>query len=159
MQKQGDQFRKIYPHEIQPQLANLSDDIKTNEDLIKTTQEAYYCLLLKVNPNYKERGLQMKLNSKRSVSIAGESNTHLRVFTIQTIVFNSYPVAQIKHIGATKPSNWRPWDPKNKTKCCRFDAKDQRSFFYQELFMWFIKRNIGYLFLSGINVIIINLDM
>ncbi len=56
------------------------------------------------------------------------SDTHLRVFTIQTIVFNSYRVAQIKHIGATKPANWRPWEPKNKTKCRRFDAKDQRSF-------------------------------
>ena len=38
--------------------------------------------------------------------------------------FNSYRVAQIKHIGATKPANWRPWEPKNKTKCRRFDAKD-----------------------------------
>ena len=222
LRKQGDQFKKFSPPEVQQELAGLSEALETNENFIKTTQEAYFHLLLKVNPNYKERGLWMKLNSKRSVAIAGESekawqlrkqynraknaskrlkqkrdaflrefqafeigvddaaldllkgpsckdrnrlvsflksickhyasrwcietgyetieyhfpiqyqgyssDTHLRVFTIQTIVFNSYRVAQIKHIGATKPANWRPWEPKNKTKCRRFDAKDQRSF-------------------------------
>ena len=70
-----------------------------------------------------------------------------------------YRVAQIKHIGATKPANWRPWEPKNKTKCRRFDAKDQRSFSYQDPFIGVIKRIAGSIFLSGIKLNIINLDM
>ena len=71
--KTGRSIQEILPPEVQQELAGLSEALETNENFIKTTQEAYFHLLLKVNPNYKERGLWMKLNSKRSVAIAGES--------------------------------------------------------------------------------------
>jgi hypothetical protein len=56
------------------------------------------------------------------------SDTHVRCFVLQAMVFNSYRIAQIKHIGVKKPPNWRPWDPKNKGCCRQFRAKDRRTF-------------------------------
>jgi hypothetical protein len=56
------------------------------------------------------------------------SDSHLRYFVIQAILFNSYRVAQIKHIGAKKPHNWRPWDPKKKLCCRQFSAADRKGF-------------------------------
>jgi len=56
------------------------------------------------------------------------SDSHLRYFVIQTILFNSYRVAQIKHIGARKPHNWRPWKPRKKLCCRPFSAADRKGF-------------------------------
>ncbi|HMF34121.1 MAG TPA: hypothetical protein VKK79_22040 [Candidatus Lokiarchaeia archaeon] len=56
------------------------------------------------------------------------SDTHLRIYVLQATVFNSYRVAQIKHVGASKPSNWHLWDPENKFRCRRFSAADLRGF-------------------------------
>jgi hypothetical protein len=56
------------------------------------------------------------------------SDTHVRCYVVQAIVFNAYRVAQILHIGATKPPNWRPWDPRKKLCCRRFSNSDRQSF-------------------------------
>ena len=56
------------------------------------------------------------------------SDTHLRIYVLQAIVFNSYRVAQVKHVGAGKPHNWRPWDPRKKIRNRQFSAADLRSF-------------------------------
>ena len=56
------------------------------------------------------------------------SDTHVRIFILQCLIYNDFRVAQIKQIGATKPYNWKPWDPKNKNRCRRLSAKEQRMY-------------------------------
>lgn len=56
------------------------------------------------------------------------TDTHLRIFALQAIVYNAYRVAQVKHVGARKPPNWHPWEPKKKVRCRKFSAKDLRGF-------------------------------
>lgn len=56
------------------------------------------------------------------------SDTHVRVFTLQCLIYNDFRVTQIKHIGAIKPYNWRPVDPKDKSRCRRFTAAEQRMY-------------------------------
>lgn len=56
------------------------------------------------------------------------SDTHVRVFTLQSLIYNDFRVAQIKRIGATKPYNWRPVDPRDKSRCRRFTAAEQRMY-------------------------------
>ena len=56
------------------------------------------------------------------------SDTHVRVFTLQCLMYNDFRVSQIKHIGATKPHNWRPVDPRDKSRCRRFTAAEQRMY-------------------------------
>jgi len=54
------------------------------------------------------------------------SDTHVRIYVPQAMVFNSYRVAQIKHVGATKPHNWRPWKARMKLRCRQLSAAEQR---------------------------------
>ena len=56
------------------------------------------------------------------------SDTHLRIYVVRVIVFNSYRVAQIKHVGAAKPHNWHPWDAKKKVCCRQFRSVDLQEF-------------------------------
>ena len=56
------------------------------------------------------------------------TDTHLRIYALQAIVFNGYRVAQVKHVGAGKPHNWRPWEPRKKIRNRRFSAADLRGF-------------------------------
>lgn len=56
------------------------------------------------------------------------SNTHLRAYVVRAIVFNSYRVAQITHVGNAKPPNWRPWEEKKKIRCRQFRASDLQAF-------------------------------
>ncbi|HMF32958.1 MAG TPA: hypothetical protein VKK79_16160, partial [Candidatus Lokiarchaeia archaeon] len=56
------------------------------------------------------------------------SDTHVRIYVLQAMVFNSYRVAQIKHVGATKPHNWRPWDARKKLRCRQLSAAEQRAY-------------------------------
>ena len=56
------------------------------------------------------------------------SDTHVRIYVLQAILFNSYRVAQIKHVGATKPHNWRPWDARKKLRCRQLSAAEQRAY-------------------------------
>jgi len=222
LRKQNEKYGDFDPREMQVQLDILTNDLTTNEKRLETLKAEYFCLLREVNPDYKERGLEMKLNSmgisqlskepsnawavrKQYRAVQGKirvakqkrdaflrdfqifeigvdkaaldllkgspckarsvlinklkscgkdycsrwciesgfeiieyqfplhyhgysSDTHIRCFVVQAAVFNSYRVAQIKHIGATKPHNWRPWNPKNKICCRQFRTAERRTF-------------------------------
>ena len=222
LRKQADKYCDFNAQEVQGHYLELADAVKKNEELLETLKGQYFSLLKTVNPEYTERGVGMKLNSKRSVQLANEpaeawavqkhhqriqgvirsakqklnaflrefqifeigvdeltlnllkgptchertkiitflkscckdynsrwciesgfecieyqfpfhyygysSDTHVRCYVAQAIVFNSYRVAQILQIGATKPPNWRPWNPKKKLCCHRFSSKDRQSF-------------------------------
>jgi hypothetical protein len=70
------------------------------------------------------------------------SDTHLRIYVVQGIVFNSYRAAQIKHVGASKPANWRPWDPKEKFRCRRLSAADLRGFSSKTYLLGLLKESM-----------------
>jgi hypothetical protein len=202
LQKQADKYCDFNAAEVQAQLAQLSNTVKENENLLESLKSQYYTLLRTVNPSYTDRGLGMKLNAKNANQLTNEpadacdvrwqhrrvqgvirrskrkleaflrefqifeigvdqatlallkgppchertkinsflkscckdygsrwciesgfeiieyqfplhyygnsSDTHVRCYVVQAIVFNAYRVAQILHIGATKPANWRP---------------------------------------------------
>jgi hypothetical protein len=71
------------------------------------------------------------------------SDTHFRVYVLQAMMFNSYRVAQIKHIGENKPPNWRPWDPKMNLRCRQFNPTDQRSFSTKGYLLGLLKESLN----------------
>jgi hypothetical protein len=79
------------------------------------------------------------------------SDTHLRIYVLQAIVFNSYRVAQIKHVGAAKPHNWRPWDPKMKVHCRQFRAADLRSFSTKTYLLGLLKESLNAFFCRSVS--------
>lgn len=222
LQNHDDKFCDFSSAEVQAQLKTLSQAIATNEETLQRLELDYCHILRSQKAHYLQRGLLMKLHSKKKDPLSGEphdawvlrnqysrakratkrrqqecdaflrefqvfelgvdaavltrikgahskardhlisllrssckeyvsrwciesgyesidyhfplqykgpsSDTHLRVYVLQASVFNSYRVAQIKHIKATKPHNWRPWDPKMKIRCRQFRTADTRSF-------------------------------
>jgi hypothetical protein len=79
------------------------------------------------------------------------SDTHVRCYVAQAIVFNSYRVAQILHIGASKPANWRPWDPKKKLCCRRFSISDRQSFTTKGYLISLLKESLNQYFCRALN--------
>lgn len=245
LRKQDNKFCEFNHCDVQSQLTTLTSEVIKQEKRVETFKEEYFQMLWKLNPDYTERGLGMKLNSKSNNRIAKESsdawairkqfcaaqgkiqiakqkrdiflrefqifeigvdkaalnllkglpcnaraelieslkscgkdycsrwciesgfqimeyqfplhyhgyssNTHVRCFVVQAMMFNSYRVAQINHIGTTKPHNWRPWDPKNKICCRQFRAIDRRSFSTKGYILGLLHESLSYYFCRTLN--------
>lgn len=236
IRKQNGTYIPLNSQEVQKDLQNLVETIIKAEKDLESIQLDYFMLLRKINPDYKDRGLMMKLNSSCKDIISNEpiaahikrmqyqkvkaqienltrkrdaflrefqiyeigvdkaaldllkalpsnsqkelidflksccmdysarwciepgfetieyqlpfhyqgnsSATALRCFTIQTILFNSYRVAQIKHIGKDKPSGWRPFDENNSHCCRRFSAQERQGFTAKSYILCLLERSL-----------------
>ncbi len=245
LRKQNDKFIPFNPKEVKTELQILTENVKNAEKDLESIQSDYISLLRNVNPEYKDRGIMMKLNSLSKEILSNEPNkafqkrkeywkvkaqiakfiqkrdaflrefliyeigvdretikllketssiqreetleflktcgmdysarwciepgfetieyqlplhyqgnssaTALRCFTIQAILFNSYRVAQIKHVSRDKPIGWDPFDEKNALCCRRFTAQERRGFTAKGYILTLLEQSLKKYFCRKIN--------
>lgn len=245
LRKQNDNFIPFNIQEVRTELQNLTNNVKNAENDLERIQSDYISLLRIVNPEYKDRGIMMKLNSLSKERLANEPNkafqkrkeywkvkaqmakftqkrdaflrefliyeigvdretiellkaspsiqqeevieflktcgkdysarwciepgfetieyqlplhyqgnssaTALRYFTIQAILFNSYRVAQIKHVSRDKPTGWVPFDEKNALCCRRFTAQERRGFTAKGYILTLLEQSLKKYFCRKLN--------